>query len=372
MALNNLRDEIDKLDTQLVELLAKRQAITTAVGKYKQEVGKPIYDPQREAELISKRRDLAASLNVEPDLIEDLLRRIMRESYQSQHVSYLCVLPEKSKVVIVGGKGALGSRFCDMFTRSNYLVEVVEQDDWPHIDSKIKDAKLVLITVPIKITEQVIAKLPELASDCVLADLTSLKHSPLNAMLDKHAGPVVGLHPMFGPDVPNFVKQVFVVCEGRFPEQYQWLLDQIKIWGAMLQVDDAAEHDTSMELIQAMRHFTTFVYGQFLSNEKPDLDQLLRLSSPIYRLELAMTGRLFAQDPNLYADIIFGAKNALELAIRFRQELDEAITLLQNNDKESFKQSFHVVAQWFGGKSNEFLADSRSLLKSAQDSRILK
>lgn len=372
MALKNLRDEIDKLDTQLVELLAKRQVITTAVGKYKQEVGKPIYDPQRESELIAKRRELASSLNVQPDLIEDLLRRIMRESYQSQHDAYRRVLPESSKVVIVGGKGALGARFFDMFTRSNYVVEILDQHDWPQAQTILKDAKLVLITVPIKLTEQVIAQLPELPNDCVLADLTSLKQSPLKSMLDKHSGPVVGLHPMFGPDVPNFVKQVFVVCEGRFPEQYDWLLQQIKIWGAVLQVDDAAEHDSSMELIQAMRHFTTFVYGRFLSNEKPDLDQLLRLSSPIYRLELAMTGRLFAQDPNLYADIIFGAKNALELATRFRQELDDAITLLQQNDKESFKQSFELVAQWFGGKSNEFLADSRTLLKSAQDSRILK
>ncbi len=372
MALNNLRDEIDQLDTQLVELLAKRQEITTAVGRYKKEVGKPIYDPQREAELISKRRELASSLNVEPDLIEDLLRRIMRESYQTQHDGYRCVLAEQSKVVIVGGKGALGSRFCDMFARSNYQVEILEEQDWPVAKAIIKDAKLVLITVPIKLTEQIIEQLPELASDCVLADLTSLKQSPLTAMLEKHSGPVVGLHPMFGPDVPNFVKQVFVVCEGRFPEQYDWLLQQIKIWGAVLQNDDAAEHDVSMELIQAMRHFTTFVYGRFLSNEKPDLDQLLRLSSPIYRLELAMTGRLFAQDSNLYADIIFGAKNALDLAIRFRQELDNAITLLQNHDKESFKQSFELVADWFGGKSNEFLADSRTLLKSAQDSRILK
>lgn len=372
MALDNLREQIDSLDTQLVELLAKRQQITAQVGKYKKEIGKPIYDPLREAELIAERRSLASSLDVQPDLIEDLLRRIMRESYQSQHDTYRSVLPKQTKVVIVGGYGALGARFVDMFTRSNYRVEVLDEADWPQAKSKIEGAKLVLISVPIKITEQVIEHLPELAPDCVLADLTSLKQAPLQAMMTKHRGPVVGLHPMFGPDVPNFVKQVFVVCQGRKPSEYQWLLEQVKIWGAVLQQDDATEHDVSMELIQAMRHFTTFVYGRFLSNEKPDLDQLLRLSSPIYRLELAMTGRLFAQDPNLYADIIFGAQNALALAVRFRQELDQAITLLQDGDKETFKQNFNDVADWFGSKSDEFLADSRTLLKSAQDSRVLK
>lgn len=372
MAIEQLREQIDQLDIQLVELLAKRQKVTAQVGEYKKEVGKPIYDPEREADLISKRRSLAQSLEVAPDLIEDLLRRIMRESYQSQHNAYRCVLEEGSKVVVVGGAGALGRRFVDMFQRSNYQVEVLESNDWPQAEQLVSEAKLVLIAVPIKLTEQIIRQLPELPKDCILADLTSLKDSPLKVMLEQHAGPVVGLHPMFGPDVTNFVKQVVVVCEGRNPEQYQWLLQQINIWGAVLQNDEARSHDDSMELIQAMRHFTTFVYGQFLANENPNLQQLLRLSSPIYRLELAMTGRLFAQDARLYADIIFGAKNALSLAKRFRDELDKGIKLLSSQDKTAFTGAFEQVSHWFGDKSDEFLLESRGMLKSAQDSRDLK
>ena len=371
MAIENLRQQIDQLDIQLVELLAKRQEVTAQVGTYKKEVGKPIYDPVREADLIAKRRELAESLQVAPDLIEDLLRRIMRESYQSQHNAYRCVVEEGSKVVVVGGAGALGRRFVDMFQRSNYQVEIIEQQDWPKAQEIVEDAKLVLIAVPIKVTEQVIQQLPALPDDCVLADLTSLKEAPLQAMLAKHKGPVVGLHPMFGPDVTNFVKQVVVVCEGRAPEKCEWLLKQINIWGSVLQNDDAKSHDESMELIQAMRHFTTFVYGHFLANENPNLQQLLRLSSPIYRLELAMTGRLFAQDASLYADIIFGAKNALQLAMKFRDELDKGIAILSSEDKSTFTGAFNQVSKWFGEKSDEFLLESRSMLKTAQDSRDL-
>jgi chorismate mutase/prephenate dehydrogenase len=372
LSIEHLRQQIDELDIQLVELLAKRQQVTTAVGEYKREVGKPIYDPDREADLIGKRRELASSLNVEPDLIEDLLRRIMRESYQSQHNAYRNVLEDGAKVVVVGGKGALGKRFVDMFQRSNYQVDIIEQQDWPNAETIIKGAKLVLMAVPINLTESIIAQLPELDDDCILADLTSLKAEPLKAMLNKHKGPVVGLHPMFGPDVPNFVKQVVVVCNGRYEDKYQWLLQQISIWGAVLQYDEATSHDNSMELIQAMRHFTTFVYGKFLSKANPNLQQLLRLSSPIYRLELAMTGRLFAQDARLYADIIFGAKNALGLATQFKNELDKGIALLSSEDKTAFKQQFDVVADWFGDKSDEFLVESKNLLKTAQDSRDIK
>lgn len=369
MAIDKLRQEIDQLDIELVNLLERRQAVTAKVGLYKKEVGKPIYDPQRELELIAKRRLLAESKGIEPDLIEDLLRRIMRESYQSQHNAYRCMGQEHSKIVVIGGAGALGKRFVDMFQRSNFNVVVLERDDWPNAKDIVSSAKLVLIAVPIKLTEQVIKQLPPLPQDCILADITSLKSSPLKAMLAQHSGPVVGLHPMFGPDVPNFVKQVVVTCEGRFPEQYQWLLEQIKLWGAVLQEDDAGSHDKSMELIQAMRHFTTYVYGKFLAKENPNIEHLLTLSSPIYRLELAMTGRLFAQDGNLYADIIFGAEHALELAEHFRMELDSAIKLLATKDKNGFNQEFESVADWFGDKSSAFLNESRGMLKTAQDAR---
>jgi len=370
MAIENLRQQIDELDIQLVELLAKRQQVTAAVGVYKKEVGKPIYDPVREAELIGKRRALAESLNVSPDLVEDLLRRIMRESYQSQHDSYRCINPE-AKIVVVGGQGALGARFVEMFRRSGYDVAILEKDDWDKAEAIVSNASLVVVSVPIKLTEQVIQALPKLPSDCILADLTSLKASPLNAMLASHSGPVVGLHPMFGPDVPNFVKQVVVVCHGREQDKYQWLLQQVALWGAVTQEDDAEQHDDSMQLIQAMRHFTTYVYGRFLKSQNPNLNQLLRLSSPIYRLELAMTGRLFAQSPELYADIIYGASQATVLGDAFKNELQSALDDLNKEDKEAFKATFAKVATWFGEKSGEFLADSRSMLQTAQDSRDL-
>lgn len=371
MDLQELRKEIDQLDTQLVELLQKRQAITSAVGAYKKEIGKPIYDPEREAELIANRRDLALSLSVSPDLVEDLLRRMIRDSYRSQHKNYSCINPG-AKLVVVGGAGALGRRFVDMFERSGYEVCSIDKDDWDNIDDAVANAKLVLISVPIDLTEQVINQLPELPEDCILADITSLKEQPLKAMLNKHSGPVVGFHPMFGPDVANFVKQVVVVCEGRSHSECEWLLKQVTVWGAVLQAEQPDKHDKSMELIQAMRHFTTYVYGRFITAQNPDLNDILRLSSPIYRLELAMTGRLFAQNPSLYADIIYGASQAPDLAEKFQYELEQATNDLKAGNKQRFVDSFEQVSKWFGDKSKEFLSGSRAMLQSAHDARDLK
>ena len=54
-----LRDEIDDIDSQLVKLLAQRLTVTTKVGELKSAEGMPIFAPEREAALISKRREQA-------------------------------------------------------------------------------------------------------------------------------------------------------------------------------------------------------------------------------------------------------------------------------------------------------------------------
>ncbi|MDU0354786.1 bifunctional chorismate mutase/prephenate dehydrogenase [Paraglaciecola aquimarina] len=369
--LAQLRQQIDGIDSELVRLLAKRAEITTKVGEYKSQVGLPIYVPEREAELISKRRDEAESYGVSPVLVEDLLRRIMRESYHTQNVSYLCTNPAIKKIVVVGGAGALGRVFVDMFRRSKYPVTLLEKDDWQQADEILQDAGLVLVAVPIKLTETVIARLNNLPADCILADITSTKEKQLSAMLKAHKGPVLGLHPMFGPDVSSLVKQVVVVCHGRQTEEYQWLLEQLRIWGGILQECDAKEHDDAMVFIQVMRHFCSFVFGSHLAGENPNLQQLITLSSPIYRLELAMVGRLFAQDPTLYADIIFDNKDSVARLRSFNSKFSEALKFVENDDKAQFIKEFLKVGSWFGDYAKQCLLNSKKLLLKADDDRSL-
>jgi chorismate mutase/prephenate dehydrogenase len=370
--LDQLRQKIDEIDSQLVQLLSKRAKITAQVGKYKSQVGLPIYVPEREAELIAKRRAEAEQQKVSPVLVEDLLRRIMRESYHTQNVDYLCTNPQIKKIVVVGGAGALGKIFVDMFKRSGYSVQLLELNDWPNADTILVDAGLVLVAVPIKLTESIISRLTNLPSNCVLVDITSTKQKPLAAMMAAHKGPVLGLHPMFGPDIASLVKQVVVVCHGRNAEEYEWLLKQIRIWGGILQQTTAKEHDDAMVFIQVMRHFCSFVFGAHLAGENPPLERLIALSSPIYRLELAMVGRLFAQDPSLYADIIFNNVDSVDLLKRFIGRFEKAITLVEEGNKGEFIKQFSQIGSWFGDYSKQSLVDSKNLLLKADDDRILK
>ncbi|UGA54271.1 bifunctional chorismate mutase/prephenate dehydrogenase [Vibrio sp. VB16] len=366
--LSELRDQIDEVDKQMIELLVRRLSLVEKVGEVKSEHGLPIYAPDREAAMLASRRQEAEKRGIPPQLIEDILRRTMRESYASEKDSgFKCLAPSLGPVVIIGGNGQLGSLFGRMFTLSGYQVKVLGSKDWDNADDLLHDAGLVVVTVPIHLTTGVIEKLNALPDDCILCDLTSIKSKPLEKMLSVHGGPVVGLHPMFGPDVPSLAKQVIVYCDGRGSEEYQWLLKQFGIWGASLCNIDAKEHDHGMTLIQALRHFTSFAYGLHLSRENPNIDMLLQLSSPIYRLELAMVGRLFAQDPNLYGDIILSSEENIEMIKRFHTSFGEAIKVLEGHDKATFVESFEKVSDWFGDYSQQFMTESQNLLKQAND-----
>lgn len=366
--LSEYRQQIDDIDSTLVDLLAKRQQVTSQVGELKSKAGIPIYAPEREASLLFSRKQQALTAGISPELIEDILRRIMRDSYVSQDAKgYQCVNPGAGDVIIIGGQGQLGSIFVDLFQRSGYSVVVFEQDDWQRSEQLFANASLVIVAVPINVTNMVIHQLNNLPSTCVLADVTSIKESPLFEMLKSHNGPVVGLHPMFGPDVTAMVKQTIIACHGRDEAGYQWLLQQFQVWGAKVYPVSAQNHDKAMSMVQVMRHFSTISYGYHLMTEGVNIDELVEMSSPIYRLELIMVGRLFAQDPVLYTDIIFSNHDNIAMMKRFAYRFLELIDDVEMDDKDAFIKMFNQVSDWFGDYAKLFLTESKTMLLKAHD-----
>lgn len=302
------------------------------------------------------------------EILSGTLAAIEKAAQPKIAAHFPCMQAKPSPVVIVGGKGAMGKLFCQHFAASGYPVRVLEKDDWVRAADILKGAGLVMVCAPMEITEKVIAALgPHLEPECLLTDITSVKTGPLHAMLCAHAGPVAGLHPMFGPDVEHFRKQVFVYVPGRDKRKCDFLIKQIESWGARVVETTAAEHDRAMAIIQALRHFTTYCYGVFLARIHPDIGKLLDMSSPIYRLEIAMVGRLFAQDPALYGDIIMSSQNNLNLLTEYVEGLKPELDLVLRRDHKEFERRFLQARDYFGEWGPVFLQDSAKLLAQIKD-----
>ena len=108
--------------------------------------------------------------------------------------------------------------------------------------------------------------------------------------------------------------------------------------------------------------FATFAFGDFLCGKNVDVSRTLELSSPIYRLELGMIGRLFAQDPVLYSEIIFASPERLALLQEFIDSLNRHRRLLETGDKQAFCAEFQRIAQWFGPFCEQALRESNFLI----------
>lgn len=368
--LTSLRADIDKTDNELLQLLLRRRQLAADVGVVKRALGQPLYVPEREQAMLEHRRAEAEKLGLSPDLIEDVLRRVIRESYQQQQAADVHL--QNRIITVVGGAGALGQLFVRQFESAGATVRILDRDDWPQAAALVADADLVLVTVPIAATTTVIQQLPPLAATTILADVTSIKGAPLSAMLNQHSGPVVGLHPMFGPQQQTLAKQLVIVTHGRHPQHYAWLLDSIVRWGAHLREVTAVEHDETMGFVQVMRHLSTFVYGMHLAEENADLQRLLDLSSPIYRLELMMVGRLFAQNAELYADIILSQPQNFEMMRRYLKTFARVLDELEHADKGAFIAEFTALKDYFGEYSTNFLEESQRLLNAAGDAQQIR
>jgi chorismate mutase/prephenate dehydrogenase len=358
------REEIDSIDAGILKLLAQRRYAVGEVVRIKKDHGLPVYHPSREEDLISRRRSDAKALGLEPDMVEDILRTVLRGSRitQTRSLAGRAVRPG-AKILLVGGRGEMGVCLGDWFRQAGYEVRILDKEDWESAETLCADIDLAVLAVPIALTGEVAQKLsPLLPAGCVLADITSTKSGPLKAMLEAHSGPVVGLHPMFGPTTHALDKQIVVVTAGREPESCSWVVEQLADWGAVIVEAEAEEHDHMMDMVQGLRHFATFAFGQFLCHSKVDLARQLEFSSPIYRLELGMVGRLFAQDPKLYADIIFSTPERRTLLIKYAKGILQNLELLENADEEAFLTEFREIAEWFGPFGDQAIRESSYLI----------
>lgn len=362
--LDRLRDKIDEIDQRIVDLLAERKKIVNNVVTEKKIRNLPVYHPAREEDIISARRDQARRAGIDPDHVEELFRLVMRQSrlVQTGHMADQGIKPGET-ILIVGGYGGIGRYLEKAFTEAGYAVRLMGRKDWPEVKNLCDGVGLAIVSVPIESTVDTIYRLgSHLPANAVLADVTSIKQVPVTAMLDAHKGPVIGLHPLFGPSTSSLDKQIIVATPGRNQEACQWIIDQFSAWGAVIVISTAEEHDDIMGIVQALRHFATFAFGGFLREKEIRLSRTLEFSSPIYRLELGMVGRLFAQSASLYAEIIFASEKRRTLIKDYISTISKYGDMIESDDKNGFMAEFSRIADWFGPFSEQAMRESSFLI----------
>ena len=364
-SLPELRAMIDALDHEILQLLARRNALVAEIAQCKREHATPIRDLTRERELLTDRRTRAAALGLSPELIESIYRLILWGSRDRQ-AALKAELPldsEPRTVAIIGGKGGMGGCLAKMFADLGHAVMIADRDTQVTNEQAAKVADVVVISVPIEVTEAVVRQVgPHVRDESLLMDVTSIKAGPLKTMLESTAASVVGTHPLFGPSVHSLQGQRIVLTPGRGDEWLAWLEQMLRARGLTVMKSTPERHDRAMAIVQVLVHFATEVMGKTLTRLGVSLDETLAFTSPIYLMELLMTARHFGQSPELYAAIQMSNPATPEVLRGFLAAAREHEAMVIGGDRDGITAAFREVREFFGPFTEQALEQSSFLI----------
>lgn len=363
--LEDLRDALDEVDHELLALLVRRMGIVADIAVSKREQRVRIRDLARERRVLDDRCARAEELGLPPDSIESVWRQLMLMSRERQ-AALRAEVPtdlEPKRIAIVGGKGGMGQSLSTLFSDLGHevLIADLETELTPVAASQAAD--VVVVSVPIRESRAVIEQVgPHVRSDALLMDVTSLKVDPMAAMLSTTEASVLGTHPMFGPGVNTYQGQRVVICPGRGDAWLGWARQMFSARGLVVTETTPEEHDAMMAIVQVLHHFKTQVLGLALSRLGVPLEDTLRFTSPAYLLETYVTGRHFAQSPELYGPIEMLNPDSKRIVAAFQGAAAALGAILAAGDQEAFDGVFAEVRVFFGDFTDEALEQSGFLI----------
>jgi len=268
------------------------------------------------------------------------------------------------KILIIGGTGELGQWFTRFFQRLNHDVtvwgisgktDIAEELGAAYAhdpDAATRESDIVVISVPIDVTEATIERIaPKMSRGSLLMDMTSIKKGPLAAMerFAPDGVEVIGTHPMFGPSIPDIRGQTVMVTKSERCER--WLpviLDLFEGEGANVEIVDAGTHDRVMAVVQGLTHFAYISIGSTLRSLSFDVSESRRFMSPVYEIMLDFVGRILGQNPHLYAMIQMNNPAAVEAHEAFIEECIRLSGIVKENSVDSFTDLMKNAASHFG------------------------
>src|SRR6202045_3996214 len=128
MTLDELRTALTDIDEQLINLVARRQALSENVASVKRATGRATRDFGREREVILRGRTTAERLGVSPDLAESLLRQLIQSSLTTQEHARVAAHAHGTgkRALVIGGCGKMGGWFSEFLASQGFSVTIAD------------------------------------------------------------------------------------------------------------------------------------------------------------------------------------------------------------------------------------------------------
>jgi chorismate mutase/prephenate dehydrogenase len=315
-SLEQLRAQLDQLDSEIIALIARRQAIAREVAAAKRATGYPTRDYQREREVILGARRRAEAQGLSPDVAEKVLRLLIRSSLTTQEQVSVAAhgAGNGRRALVIGGGGKMGGWFVQFLASQGFGVQVADPagappgighvPDWRAI-ADLDEFDFIAVAAPLGASDVILTELARRKPRGVVFDLGSLK-SPLRGGLAalKAAGvKVTSLHPMFGPDVELLSGRHVIFIDMGDAEALAAARKLFQPTMAEQVVMDLEEHDRLVAYVLGLSHALNIVFFTALAGSGEAAPKLERMSSTTFDAQIDVATGVAEESPELYYEI---------------------------------------------------------------------
>ena len=347
MDLDELRRALTGLDGQLLELVARRQALSEQVAAVKRATGRATRDFGREREVILRGRTTAEQLGISPDLAEALLRQLILSSLATQEQARVAAQGQGSgkRALVIGGHGKMGGWFAEFLASQGFRVTIADPvgalpgfdvlADWQR---DALDFDLIVLATPLAATAELLHLLARRRPRGLIFDLGSLK-TPLRAGLDalaKAGCRVTSVHPMFGPDTELLSgRHVIFIDLGN----EQALAEAQALFAPTMAervVMDLDEHDRLIAYVLGLSHALNIAFFTALADSGEAAPRLAQLSSTTFDSQLEVASRVAAESPQLYFEIQSSNEYGAESLMALQRAVERLVSTVRDKNAKEF------------------------------------
>ncbi len=348
--LKELRKRLDRIDDNIIDLIAERQEMVSRIGIHKFTTGAPLRHYEREREVIERGMARAEEKGITGKVAKDIMEILIHHSLSKQETNKLVQSDHGlgQRALVIGGLGRMGrwmSRYLDMI---GYGVDVADPADndtcyktvenW---ESEIKEYDVIVVAVTLRPSNDILLRLAELKPRGLVFDIGSLK-SPMKSGLEalvSTGSNVCSVHPMFGPneiglsgrhilfvDVGN--KQALTEARALFAHTAAECVDL-----------SLEEHDEVMAWVLGLSHLVNIAFAGALAESGEAVPLLRSISSSTFNAQLDVAAQVVSENPHLYYEIQQGNSKTDSVVRRFRDMLDGMHRAVQEEDEDAWTKA---------------------------------
>jgi prephenate dehydrogenase len=269
------------------------------------------------------------------------------------------------KITIIGGAGKMGQWLSRALADMSLDIIITDKDaksleaayKTPHIEltqdncKAAAGAKIIIVSVPIDKFESVIKEIaPHIKPGSIVLDVTSFKARPVAIMHQYIKGSIIlGIHPLFGPNVNNIMGQNFILTPVGDKEQAfalevsKYLEEQ----GAKVTIMEPEAHDKMMAVVQGLSHFVAIAAADALSG-LGDLKEMKDVSTTTFKIFLNYVESVIDDDPELYAAIQMEHPEMAGIYKKLTASVDKFAGWVKDKDTRSFVTRMRELKEYLG------------------------